>query len=562
MSKILTFVLFFAIVVLGFVSCSSDKNANEVRDRVNKLVKHNNNNNKNKHAVHKHGTLQSVVSNPEVIDQIKLQMNCTQCSNGEDCCNDGPNTTAECCGKGSFCCDSNSLVAPLCCQDQLCLDASTELCCEDKKNGAVGCESALTQCCPPAPEYDLPSRCCPNWYICCNISTRYGCCDPVSGKPIEETDDFQIAHALLLEPTWISNMKFDATTINLASGNYTQRRITGFKTWGETQRTFMYDRIHDQFFLLQANFTAPPTPGDDPRRAIHLFTIDAVTGDVSVKLVTGADDLVTGYHFVPEQNTIVMATVYYTSNSQTEAGFKFYHVNPQTAQATLVTQHKTTLEAAGKYDGWFHEVSPDMKFAFRLGFEHILTQQNFGLGISDLSKNPVQSKWISLPYPTDHSQFKTLTMIDSASPTVKAHFPEFVSSSNNELENIFFLSLAPSYNSTRYGDLDLYLWPLQNPSSMKSIAKFKNAHVTPQFGPIQECVSADGSRYAALVVCDDPISDNDDVWCLATAQTAANTTTSGFEFELNPVLLAETVSAAGLGIPETTKKFFHGLRKN
>lgn len=359
-------------------------------------------------------------------------------------------------------------------------------------------------------------------------------------------------------------MKFDAATINLQSGNYTQMKVgSAFDTFGETPRSFTYDNRRDVFYLPQANFTNTAAPGDDPKRGIALYAIDGLSGAVTKTAVTGADDLVTGYNFVPAKDIIVMSTVFYDQTSKNTEGYKFYHLDPKTAHATQVAESKVDPNSQYKYDGWFHAASSNLQFVYRLGYQDVKTSTNFGVGVTDISVNPPKTSWVQAVAPPGHNNFKSLTLLSSASPTVRAHFSEgeIASFKNGDNDAVFFLSLAGANNATRYNDLDLFLWPLANPSSAKLIAKFPNAHTTPEFGPIQEALNEDGSQYTALVVCDSPITNEFDTWCLISATTQANTTSVNVENRLSPTLLAETVSVVGLGVPTSTK-IWGGNKKN
>ena len=119
------------------------------------------------------------------------------CGGNEKCCYNNNNGTGP-----SFCCTSD------------------ESCCPDPKYGVVCCETQQTYCCPPMPQFGIPSRCCPRWMVCCTQG-RYGCCDPgaVAADAPEVGAATQLYGMLFssLEPgNGLFSMAIDSTT-----GDYT-----------------------------------------------------------------------------------------------------------------------------------------------------------------------------------------------------------------------------------------------------------------------------------------------------------------------------------------------------
>jgi len=447
---------------------------------------------------------------------------CVTCNDGESCC-DGE----ACCSNGAFCCANTAT----CCSDTCC-DNASELCCPDPVNGGVCCESEQTFCCPPQPQFDHPSRCCPRWYVCCDQG-RYGCCDPDTGRPMEEAHE---AYGMFLEPTWIGPMVFKAATINLTDFNRTEVQIEGFHTGGESTRMFMFSRSKALFYLLQANFTGPQHSGD-PDRAIHLFTINPRTGRATKTAVAGAMDEVTGYHYSNEREVIVMATWWY--DGATKIGYKFYHVDPTTAVATQVSSIRNP-SATDTYAGWFHEVSADGLTLYRLGYQNVVTSDNFGVGVTNISTANATTRFVSVTNPPWSNNYVSINKLGGNTATT-------LLGKLSTDANPTFVSLAASANASNYGDLSLYEWQLDASGAARLVASFPDAHTTPQFGPIAEALNAAKSIYTAVVVADDPISDNDDVWTVVGVNLA---TGQSLQKMLKPVMLAETVSVSGFGIPE------------
>lgn len=534
------------------------------------------------------------ISTTPISEQLVGGGGCIACNNSETCC-DG----SSCCNSGQFCCEANNT----CCQDTCC-KTDNEQCCSDPTNGGVCCESEWSFCCVPQPEYDLPSRCCPRWFVCCNLG-EYGCCNPDTGLPLVSSDVHEQpavrnideqkpalrsmprnAYALVLEPTWIGNMNFDVMSINVTTGaalNVT--KVQSFKTGGEEQRQFMFDKKLNVFYLLQAdNDDDGHTPLEAP---IRLFTIQPVSGSATACTVTGgAFNEVTGYRLLPGTGTIVFATYWLerssgsapsnsNSNAASEssssgsplpekAGYKFYHLDVPSCAATLVAQstNPITPQFVDNYAGWFHDVSPDGSIVYRLGYEDVMSSSNFGIGatviVPSSSSSGVYSNatpvWKTIPRPDGtHEGYITLNLfapssVPTLSPTATSPF------------DAWFVSMAPTNNLTQQGDLSLFMWsPLDPVQNVSLLATFPNAHQYPalSFGPLSESLSLDCSRYAALVVKDSSFGSSYDTLAVVLVDgikpPGQGTRPSVvLEAQLEPGLLAETVSPAGIGLPESS----------
>lgn len=516
---------------------------------------------------------------------------CVTCQNSESCC-DG----SSCCSGGKFCCELNNT----CCQDTCC-KTSNEQCCSDPTNGGVCCESEWSFCCVPQPEYDLPSRCCPRWFVCCDLG-EYGCCNPDTGLPLTEAEvhDQRPRHsehaarlksgapsnvyALILEPTWIGNMDFDVMSINVTTGAMVNvSKVRSFKTGGEEQRQFMFDKVRRVFYLLQTDNDAD---GHNPMEApIRLFTVNPDSGTASACEVSGAYNLVTGYRLIPGSTTIVFATYWLTagpgpspSNSNSAAsesssgsplpdkyGYKFYHLDVTTCVAELVAQSVNPRSAQDNdnYAGWFHDVSPDGSVVYRLGYQDVVTSSNFGIGATVLVPSSSSASsgaptvvhnttpiWQTIPRPDGtHEDYITLNLFAPSVPSASLAISPF---------DVWFVSMAPTNNITEQGDLSLYMWSPNDPvHNVSLLATFSNAHQYPamSFGPLSESLSLDCTRYAALVVKDSDLGSTYDTLAIVFVDgikpPGRGRPSVVLEAQLQPGLLAETVSSAGIGLPES-----------
>jgi hypothetical protein len=106
----------------------------------------------------------------------------------------------------------------------LCCD-NDESCCSDPVNGVICCETQQTFCCPPMPNSNLPSRCCPRWQVCCD-GGRYGCCDPGTAKAASP-GLYGMLFSALEAGNGLVSMVIDAGT-----GSYTYKDSPVFPTGG------------------------------------------------------------------------------------------------------------------------------------------------------------------------------------------------------------------------------------------------------------------------------------------------------------------------------------------
>lgn len=396
----------------------------------------------------------------------------------------------------------------------------------------------------------------------------------------------QNVFALVLEPSWFSGgMDFDVMSINVTTGSSINvSKVQNFKTGGEEQRQFMFDKVKSVFYLLQ---TDNDDDGHNPLEApIRLFTIQPTTGVATACTVTGgAVNLVTGYRLLPGTSTIVFATYWLERGSGSspsgsgssaasessgsglpdKVGYKFYHLDVTSCAATLVAQsvNPTTPSFVDNYAGWFHDVSPDGSIVYRLGYENVITSTNFGIGATviipssgkseSLSPSVVNNAtpvWQTVPRPDGtHEDYISLNLFSPSVPTVSR-------GDTASPFDVWFLSMAPTNNMTEQGDLSLYMWSPMDPFTNVSLqATFPNANQYPamSFGPLSESLSLDCSRYAALVVKDSAFGSSYDtlavVYVDGIKPPGRGRPNMILEAQLQPGLLAETVSPAGIGLP-------------
>jgi hypothetical protein len=271
-------------------------------------------------------------------------------------------------------------------------------------------------------------------------------------------------------------------------------------------------------------------------------------------LVQGAANEVTGFRFLQRERLIVMATWWYESeqSSSEPVGYIFYHVDVDSGKATEKGRvanppsNSSSNTTKDTYAGWFHEASSDGLVLYRLGYEDVVDSINFGIGIVNLSAKPTMT-WVSLPRPDGtHGHYRTLNLWHSSGPLFGGK-----SDPDATEERVTFLSLAPSYNLSRTGDLSLFAWPLDNPLGAVKIGTFPNAHTTPDFGPISECLSFDESHYAAVFVQDSPLGKDWDSYGIGLVRLDGGNRTT-VQVSLTPEMVAVTVSVAGLGIPRNS----------
>jgi len=132
--------------------------------------------------------------------------------------------------------------------------------------------------------------------------------------------------------------------------------------------------------------------------------------------VTGAFNFPAGWEYNCHDNTLYMATKLLSAQGNL-TGYAFYTVDVTTAAATLITStnvrklvQKHAASANGSflarpsftcaymqasndnaYDGWFHELAPDASTFYRMGYEDVVNEQNFGIGSTDVTRTPGKS---------------------------------------------------------------------------------------------------------------------------------------------------------------------------
>ena len=349
---------------------------------------------------------------------------------------------------------------------------------------------------------------------------------------------------MFLEPSWLGPMEFKSMTIDLASGHYGHQPTVDFHTGGETTRTWMFHRATGHFLLPQANFTQNVSV--PPQREIHLFDVDPTTGAITKKLVTGgAYNLVTGFRYVESIDKIVMATWNYNSTGA-QTGYDFFHLDPRTAVATKINSIEN--QAVDNYAGWFHEASEDGKTLYRLGYEDVIRDQGFGVQTTDLNGATATSSFKIVPDPENYGHYKSINKLPDQ--------PNKVGSTNGPL----FVSVAPSYNESNFADLGLFIWNLGNTSQPpRKVTSFPNAHRSPYFGPINEVLSPDRTRYAAMVAQASILGRSYYTWGIGLVDLVTGNTT---EVQLSPEQLASTSSVSGFGIPKNSSAWTRNIVKS
>ena len=498
--------------------------------------------------------------------------NCTTCHNGETCC--GGET---CCSGGKFC----ALPGTTCCGDTTCED-TTQSCCPDPVKGGICCERESSFCC--APSGQLPSRCCPRWFVCCN-SGKYGCCDPgvlgsglgsgarrsspfldaIFGAPflsahpkklkeerkegrreaplgVENAVGLMVIPELTTDGAPVYGVSFTLENAHKEK----HAAITEFDNYGESTRVFAYSQATKLFYLPRANFTGPP--GNDTTRTIHLYAVNPTTGTTSVKVVAAdasspvqPTGLVTGFAVVQSKTKILMATYAYpSSSSQTSNGYHFWEIDLESGSALLMGTHTRGSGQADAYVGWFRRavVVDGAYVAYRLGYKDVVASTGPGVGVTFVSISGSGTGAIT-PYFVDvapPSGYDPLLTLDVAAASGTS-----------------FLSLAPAAKGLST-DIALISWALNvtSPSHAPVLAaapalvsKLENAHTEPYFGPIGGSVSSDFSTYAAMVV-HAAVDLNYDSWALAVHSIHDGKTVTK---KLSPLSLATLESLSGFALP-------------
>jgi hypothetical protein len=112
--------------------------------------------------------------------------------------------------------------------------------------------------------------------------------------------------------------------------------------------------------------------------------------------------------------------------------YQFYTVDPTTGVATMFStcDNFTGISCWGfcgnalvdAYCGWFDEVSNDGSLVYRLGYQNVVQQQGFGLGITgnagfnkillgiDLSQPNAVDKFYAVPLPQNYDNYVSLSL--------------------------------------------------------------------------------------------------------------------------------------------------------
>lgn len=376
-----------------------------------------------------------------------------------------------------------------------------ETCCK-----GTCCLEQTTFCCPKDELH--PDRCCPRWTVCCTDGDRFGCCQPDT-----LTNSSTVAYAIFVEVARVW-----ALTLDYSEGRILRQvPVRGFNNWGEITRVFIFDADQVLFYYIEANFTAPRP---DSGRPVTLYTVDPRTGDTRATVVQGATDFPAGYALDEATGLLVIATTIGDPYGQGPGpdGYRFYSLDPKSAVATLIsTAMISDASSPFAYVGYFASYQGGR--VFRLGYRDPQAAQDQGLGVTTLAAPNASTTWnSSLPLLPLHDFYLSLT------PSGPDRF----------------LSLAPRRQTAA---LDLVAWGLSAPPVL--VGALADAHNVPLFGPLAESVNVRRQVYVAGVV-HNGASMRQDFWALAVADLRGNNVTS---LLLQPHLLAETNSVAGIGIP-------------
>eukprot|EP00045_Choanoeca_perplexa_P004707 m.39944 g.39944 ORF g.39944 m.39944 type:complete len:440 (+) comp12716_c0_seq2:2-1321(+) len=423
-------------------------------------------------------------------------------ANGQcDTCNDG----YQCCD-GNICCSANNQSSSICC------DGKTESCCK-----GTCCLAQTTFCCPGINGH--PDRCCPRWTVCCP-GGQDGCCTPEEAQRYYGTADVtepaagnHVLHTLFLE---VSNLK--AASIEIETGKIlTNNLVTGFNPWQEITRPFAYDSQREVFYYMEADFLNKPPSLD--KRPLYLYTIDAATGKGKQQTVSGAFNFPAGFEYNCHDNKLYVATKLLNPQGNL-TGYGFYTVDVTTAAATLISSTNASNDNA--YDGWFHELSPDASTFYRLGYRDVVSEQDFGIGSTDVTHNPGATQWTGVQAAPEHQYYETI----------------------NEHDGQFY-SLALSIRNQSY---NLLQWtPVSIP---RIVAYLNNSHPLPFFGHVITTRSCATGTYIAAVVEDHKPGIVADRWAFHMVDLASGQQQT---LETETEFPANEFSIAALGLPVAEK---------
>lgn len=451
----------------------------------------------------------------------------------------------------------------------ICSDKTTQSCCPDPHNGAVACEVETSQCCPPNNNLQIPSRCCPRWYVCCDYG-RYGCCNPQTMRPIDlvmgllaggasgtaravrgledrirlvgekkkgassvvdAPASFPAARALI-EMTSIKDASpLYSFNIDLTKGSRNDGvPVSGiFNDWGESTRRFAYDRSRKVFYLPQANFTGGASV-PEWERLVHLYTIDSSTGAVNIALVSAAAGgaqplgLVTGFAFDSDEQLLLVATRSYNTTGGA-TGYLFWSVNVLTGGAVLVSSQQAS-GPIDTYAGYFRHMAvvDGRVLVLRMNWQDVVHQQNPGLGVTDITSGSAVTDWVTIQPPKGYLALFTLTVVSAANGTLSIVSLASGDGLSTDLA-LFALTVRVS------GTLSV--------SGPSKVASLGNGHITPYFGPLGTAYK-DGV-FAALTV-HDSADPNLDLWAVSTVELPSGRASTRI---MSPLTLAGTDSISG-----------------
>jgi len=406
-----------------------------------------------------------------------------------------------------------------------------------------------TYCVQKNAQSSFPSRCCPRWTVGCAVGS-VGCCDPaqpwqwtINSQP-QPTDlasatsantfvpnaDSATAYALITSGWASGDSALFALTIDTGSGNITSKvQVKDFRDdpAGESTRPFLWDSTRKLFYYLDANFTA--NGGDRPAagREAFIYSVDPVTGKSQRTTITGATDFPTGFA-MSDSGAVLFATENFDEDTTDTTGYKFYSMNPETANAKFLGSNSRGADekSPSYYSGYHRACSSDGQRVFRLGYEQVTKQIDQGIGVTTLTEK-APSDWKYEPS-AGHDFFMSLD--------------RFTANKSDA-----FVSLAPNRNDTTRG-FDVVVWNMDE-SLYKVAATLGNAHMPrfPDGGDLGYISTvAKGTSFAALVVeYSDAPFDMGDRWALAMVDLDSGKSSV---LPLVPRDIAGTWGVSGLGL--------------
>jgi len=295
------------------------------------------------------------------------------------------------------------------------------------------------------------------------------------------------------------------------------------KLYGESTRVFPFDSKRQKFFFLDIvqQFASPTS-------SITLYGIDPATGSSTATPVKGATGFVMSFVYHPESGDMVMAV-----GSRSDATTKFYRVNLDTAEATLMAslpRGASEGDSASYYAPYMSAVGSDITQVLRLGYKQVTKGIGPGLGVTSLVNRGSGPSTVWTDVPSIAGE-------------------EFFYSVARQAGTDTLLSLAPSTSVNH--TFAVVAW---HGTAAKVVAHINDAHppetdATGVLGYVADYATADA--WVAMVVDKEPsilpgLKDRWEVISVDLVSGNSNTAViSGKNFEL---LGAETVSVSGVGI--------------